>query len=254
MNSTKLSDGSGEQQSAEQVPEPRRERSDKEILPSSSPLTSSTPTPTPTSSSSSSRLWTSSNPSKRWAETFFLAYSPFWMTWALCIVVPFEIYEVREKWEEGERRKRKSKRRLCFPHLFSSKKKKKKKPPTSTTSTSHLHQRCDEWGYLAMGIAMALPCVLYPLLFPGKADATLPLKDRFWVKATVWISIFSHIGNYFWTHYFYELLGAEYTFRAHRLNGVSKEEGGGRVERERERERERKRERFFRLSSSFLLT
>ena len=74
---------------------------------------------------------------------------------------------------------------------------------------------------------MAAPCVLLPLCYPGEADKRLPLKERFWVKATVWISIFSHIGNYFWTHYFYELLGAEYTFKAHRLNGVSKREGEG---------------------------
>ena len=39
-------------------------------------------------------LWLASNPSKRWAEVFFLAYSPFWILWALCILVPFQLYEV----------------------------------------------------------------------------------------------------------------------------------------------------------------
>jgi len=92
---------------------------------------------------------------------------------------------------------------------------------------------------------MALPCVLLPLLFPGKADANLPLRDRFWVKATVWISIFSHIGNYFWTHYFFELLGAEYTFKAHRLNGVS---GRRRKSAGREGGRGKERERIFVVS------
>lgn len=43
----------------------------------------------------SSSLWLASNPSKRWAEVFFLAYSPFWILWALCILVPFQLYEVR---------------------------------------------------------------------------------------------------------------------------------------------------------------
>lgn len=42
----------------------------------------------------SSSLWLASNPSKRWAEVFFLAYSPFWILWALCILVPFQLYEV----------------------------------------------------------------------------------------------------------------------------------------------------------------
>eukprot|EP00803_Ostreobium_quekettii_P001838 evm.model.scf_2928.1 EVM.evm.TU.scf_2928.1 scf_2928:3937-5187(+) len=53
-----------------------------------------------------------------------------------------------------------------------------------------------------------------------QADREKPLQDRYWVKANVWIAVFSFIGNYFWTHYFYKLLGASYTFPAHRLNDV----------------------------------
>ncbi len=36
----------------------------------------------------------------------------------------------------------------------------------------------------------------------------------------VWIAIFSFVGNYFWTHYFFQLLGAAYTFPSWRLNDV----------------------------------
>jgi hypothetical protein len=39
-------------------------------------------------------VWLAANPSKRWAEVFFLAYSPFWIAWALCILVPFQLHEV----------------------------------------------------------------------------------------------------------------------------------------------------------------
>jgi cycloeucalenol cycloisomerase len=39
-------------------------------------------------------------------------------------------------------------------------------------------------------------------------------------QANVWIAIFSFIGNYFWTHYFYRLLGAAYTMKSWRLNDV----------------------------------
>ena len=35
-----------------------------------------------------------SNPGKRWTEGFFLLYSPFWILWALGILVPFKLYEV----------------------------------------------------------------------------------------------------------------------------------------------------------------
>ena len=73
---------------------------------------------------------------------------------------------------------------------------------------------------MAIGAATAAPAVALPLLFPGAADAHRPLHRRYWVKASIWIATFSHIGNYFWTHYFYTLLGAEYTFPAHRLNDV----------------------------------
>lgn len=41
-----------------------------------------------------SHLWLSRNAGKRWTEVFFLAYSPFWIAWALCILVPFQLYEV----------------------------------------------------------------------------------------------------------------------------------------------------------------
>ena len=38
--------------------------------------------------------WLARNPSKRWTELFFLAYSPVWICWCLGILVPFKIYEV----------------------------------------------------------------------------------------------------------------------------------------------------------------
>ena len=46
------------------------------------------------SGSAPSSLWLSSNPSKQWAEHFFLLYTPFWLTLCLGIVVPFNLYEV----------------------------------------------------------------------------------------------------------------------------------------------------------------
>lgn len=52
-----------------------------------------------------------------------------------------------------------------------------------------------------------------------------PATSYLWLlaahQANVWIAIFGFIGNYFWTHYFFNLLGAAYTLPSHRLNGVS---------------------------------
>ncbi len=47
----------------------------------------------PRASHKASHLWLPSNPGKRWTEVFFLIYSPFWITWALCILVPFKLFE-----------------------------------------------------------------------------------------------------------------------------------------------------------------
>uniref|UniRef100_A0A7S3R8E8 Cycloeucalenol cycloisomerase n=1 Tax=Dunaliella tertiolecta TaxID=3047 RepID=A0A7S3R8E8_DUNTE len=117
--------------------------------------------------------WLASNPSKRWAELFFLAYSPFWILWALCILVPFQLFEY-----------------------------------------------CGNWGYMLIGTVCAGPCFVLPIFIQSKADRSKPWHQRHWVKANLWIAIFSFIGNYFWTHYFFKLLGASYTFESFRLNGV----------------------------------
>lgn len=120
------------------------------------------------------RLWLSDDAGKRWTEVLFLAYSPFWMAWALCVLVPFKLY-------------------------------------------NHLGQL----GYLLVGISAAAPCVVLPLLLQQPpSELRRPLLQRYWVRANTWIAVFSFVGNYFWTHYFYTLLGAEYTFKSWRLNNV----------------------------------
>ncbi len=83
-----------------------------------------------------------------------------------------------------------------------------------------LRHHFDKYSYLFISIALCVPGIAVPLLFPCGADKGRPLRDRFWVKAAVWIAIFSFYGNYFWTHYFYQLLGARYLFDAHRFNDV----------------------------------
>ncbi|PRW32580.1 Cycloeucalenol cycloisomerase isoform B [Chlorella sorokiniana] len=117
--------------------------------------------------------WLAPSPGKRWTELFFLAYSPSWIIWCLCILVPFKIYD-----------------------------------------------RLGKWGYLSLGLMAAPPCFILPFFLQPKAEAEKPLTQRYWVKANAWIAVFTFIGNYFWTHYFYRLLGASYTFPAHNLNQV----------------------------------
>jgi len=83
-----------------------------------------------------------------------------------------------------------------------------------------LYERFTELEYLVLGLVSTVPAFLIPLFLVGKADSIRSLKDRYWVKANVWIIIFSYVGNYFWTHYFFTVLGASYTFPSWRMNNV----------------------------------
>jgi cycloeucalenol cycloisomerase len=69
-------------------------------------------------------------------------------------------------------------------------------------------------------VSLALPFLLQPLVYPMPAESKLPLFSRYSFKANVWIAIFSFIGNYWYTHYFYNVLTAKYTLPSWRLNDV----------------------------------
>jgi len=103
-------------------------------------------------------------PSKRWAERFFLIYAGVWISIFGSVVVT----KAYEDWGDV--------------------------------------------GYMTIGLVVSVPYVLVPLLFPGAVDRNLALTERYWLKANVWVAIFSYVGNYFWTHYFYKVLGAAYSF------------------------------------------
>ncbi|KAM1128847.1 hypothetical protein ACFX13_039446 [Malus domestica] len=80
-----------------------------------------------------------------------------------------------------------------------------------------LYESFTELEYLLIGLVSAVPAFLLPMLFVGKADSSLAWKDRYWVKASVFLG---YVGNYFWTHYFFTVLGASYTFPSWKMNNV----------------------------------
>ena len=82
------------------------------------------------------------------------------------------------------------------------------------------YQRFDANSYMALCTTLALPYLLQPLVYPLPAEKNLPLWLRYSFKANLWVAIFSFIGNYWYTHYFYSVLQARYTFPSHRLNNV----------------------------------
>jgi cycloeucalenol cycloisomerase len=83
-----------------------------------------------------------------------------------------------------------------------------------------LYEQFDENSYMKLCVTLALPFLLQPIVWPMPAERNLPLIYRYSFKANLWIAIFSFIGNYWYTHYFYSVLEARYTFPSHRLNDV----------------------------------
>lgn len=83
-----------------------------------------------------------------------------------------------------------------------------------------LYEKFQELEYLILGLVCALPTFTLPIFFVGKEDAKKPWYKRYWVKANIWVFIFGFVGNYFWTHYFYTVLGATYSFPSYKLNHV----------------------------------
>jgi cycloeucalenol cycloisomerase len=87
-----------------------------------------------------------------------------------------------------------------------------------------LYEDFDAFAYTAVCGGLALPLLLQPLLFPsagyGSPDRDRSLLERFSLKANLWIAIYSFIGNYWYTHYFFSVLKAKYTMPAVRFNNV----------------------------------
>ena len=74
---------------------------------------------------------------------------------------------------------------------------------------SGFYESMDQWGYLAVCGGLAAPLLLQPLLLPSlTGEASQPLLQRCSTKANLWIGVFSFLGNYWGTHYFYCVLKA----------------------------------------------
>lgn len=67
-----------------------------------------------------------------------------------------------------------------------------------------LYKWFESWHYLGVCGGLAAPLLLQPLVWPaGTGEANVPWHQRHSFKANVWIAIFSFIGNWWYTHYFY---------------------------------------------------
>lgn len=75
--------------------------------------------------------------------------------------------------------------------------------------------------YMKVGLIVGIPPMILPLLFPAlSGEQHLPWHKRYTTKLNLYNWIVAYVGNYWWTHYFYHVLGTSYTLPAHCLNGV----------------------------------
>jgi cycloeucalenol cycloisomerase len=90
-----------------------------------------------------------------------------------------------------------------------------------------LPRKLADAGLLALSLLVALPLFVFPLLSRRGKDP-VPWFRSYWFKANLYIAIFSFIGNYFGSEYFFDVLGMTYRFPRIRLNLDSALLGSGR--------------------------
>jgi hypothetical protein len=78
--------------------------------------------------------------------------------------------------------------------------------------------RVGEWGFMAIGVAVALPLVLVPALIRDEAPLGRRWYQTYWFKANLYIAIFNFAANYFGSEYFFDILGMVYDYPMIELN------------------------------------
>ncbi len=71
------------------------------------------------------------------------------------------------------------------------------------------------WGNTALllhSLLVALPIFIVPMLMASQHATGQPFYQRYWFKANVFLAIFSFVGNYFGSEYFFDVLGMVYGF------------------------------------------
>ena len=71
------------------------------------------------------------------------------------------------------------------------------------------------WGNAALlthSLVVALPVLLIPAFLARRHPSSQPWYQRYWFKANVYLALFSLVGNYFGSEYFFDVLGMVYKF------------------------------------------
>ena len=88
-------------------------------------------------------------------------------------------------------------------------------------------ERVGECGFLAIGVAVALPLVAVPALVRDERPIGRHWYRTYWFKANLYIAIFNFAANYFGSEYFFDVLGMVYEYPMIELNLDSALVGSG---------------------------
>jgi len=75
-----------------------------------------------------------------------------------------------------------------------------------------------EWGFMAIGIAVAAPLLLVPAFIRDERPIGRRWYQTYWFKANLYIGIFNFAANYFGSEYFFDVLGMVYDYPMIQLN------------------------------------
>jgi len=75
-----------------------------------------------------------------------------------------------------------------------------------------------EWGFMAIGIAVAAPLVVVPALIRDERPIGRRWYQTYWFKANLYIAIFNVAANYFGSEYFFDILGMVYDYPMIEIN------------------------------------
>ncbi|WP_146155897.1 hypothetical protein [Enhygromyxa salina] len=77
---------------------------------------------------------------------------------------------------------------------------------------SGMYRSWGDAGFMLFGLGAAAPLVFVPYLAPRPEDANKPAWATSWFRLNLWIGIFVFVGSYFFTHYFFDVVGMRYAF------------------------------------------
>ena len=79
-------------------------------------------------------------------------------------------------------------------------------------AASGYHLLVGDFGNLLASILIAAPTFVIPYLYAPPLADNRQWYERFWFKYLLWLFIFTFVATYFWSEYFFDVLGMKYAF------------------------------------------